>query len=144
MTGFHFVLVPVDLARQRLIAATVWLGLIATVTFLFFFNPAAPANQFFPACPFRLLTGLQCPGCGSTRALHQLLHGHPVAAFEFNPLLVISLPLLALALVRFRGSLPTDDIPNNRVVSSRTGWLVLAVVIGFWVYRNTTFCRFVS
>jgi len=127
---------------RRIQVAAIWLVVAGAATYLFLFDPAKGTG--YPACPFRLLTGLQCPGCGSTRALHQLLHGHPVAAFEFNPLLVISLPLLALALVRFRGSLPTDDIPNNRVVSSRTGWLVLAVVIGFWVYRNTTFYPFVS
>jgi len=70
------------------------LGLAAVAIFLFFFNPASPANQWFPKCPFRLLTGWQCPGCGSTRALYQLLHLHPLAAFKLNPLMVLTLPFI--------------------------------------------------
>ena len=26
-------------------------------------------------CPFKAMTGLDCPGCGATRAIHQLLNG---------------------------------------------------------------------
>src|SRR5467141_5185253 len=85
---FHFVEVASDRSRQLAIAATVWLGLAAGATFLFLFNPASPANQFFPKCPFRMITGWQCPGCGSTRALYQLLHLNPIAAFKLNPLLM--------------------------------------------------------
>ena len=36
------------------------------------FNPSDIA--IFPKCPFLLLTGLKCPGCGSQRAIHSLLH----------------------------------------------------------------------
>src|SRR5580693_9291812 len=37
------------------------------------FDPAT--SGIFPPCPFRYLTGWYCPGCGSLRAIHQLLHG---------------------------------------------------------------------
>src|SRR4249919_3185364 len=90
MTNFHYVSVPIDKARQRMIAALIWVGLLAISIFLFFFNPASPANQWLPKCPFRLLTGWQCPGCGSTRACYQLLHLHPLAAFKLNPLLLMT------------------------------------------------------
>ena len=30
-------------------------------------------------CPFKAWTGLDCPGCGATRAAHQLLNGHVLA-----------------------------------------------------------------
>ena len=46
------------------------LGLAALV---FFFNPAT--HHFYPVCQFHRLTGLNCPGCGMTRALFALLHG---------------------------------------------------------------------
>ena len=65
MTGFHFIETTTDRTRQLAIASFVWLGLASIGVFLFFFNPALPGNQFFPKCPFRLLTGFQCPGCGS-------------------------------------------------------------------------------
>ena len=31
-------------------------------------------NRFAPPCLFHKLTGLHCPGCGGTRAVHALLH----------------------------------------------------------------------
>jgi hypothetical protein len=47
------------------------------------FDPAAPGSHF-PACQFKALTGLWCPGCGLTRGFHQLFTGHPVAALQLN------------------------------------------------------------
>ena len=46
----------------------------------------------FPICPFHRLTGLWCPGCGMTRALHALLNGDVFGALASNlfvPLLVV-------------------------------------------------------
>ena len=42
----------------------------------------------FPKCLFFSLTGLQCPGCGSQRALHSLLHLDLVAALRYNAYMV--------------------------------------------------------
>ena len=69
--------------------------LAAALGLVFFtFNPAASA--WFPKCPFLLLTGLRCPGCGSQRAVHSLLHLDIGQAFACNALLVVSLPLVAV------------------------------------------------
>lgn len=72
------------------------LGLLALLAgafaMLYFFNPAA--SSVFPPCPLRYLTGWYCPGCGSLRALHQLLHGNLRAAWALNPLTVLLLPFL--------------------------------------------------
>jgi hypothetical protein len=89
-----------------------------------------------PVCPFRALTGYDCPGCGGTRAAHQLLTGHLAAAADLNLLAVVAVPVLVWALwvglVRAFGGprLPTPS------VSRRWGALVLAVVAVFWVVRN--------
>ncbi len=76
------------------------LGLIAAggiiVGMLFVFDPATTA--MFPPCPVRYLTGWYCPGCGSLRAIHQLLHGNLQAAWAMNPLAVIFLPFVAYGL----------------------------------------------
>ena len=50
--------------------------------------------SFYPRCPFYLLTHRLCPGCGATRAVAELLHGHLAAAMHFNAALVLLLPLL--------------------------------------------------
>ena len=45
-------------------------------------------------CPFRLLTGLECPGCGSTRMFMALVDGDINGAFAANPALLAALPVL--------------------------------------------------
>src|SRR5438270_13667796 len=107
MTNFHYVPVAVDRAKQRTIAAAIWIGLGAIAILLFFFNPASASNQFFPKCPFRLLSGRQCTGCGSTRACYQLLHLHPVAAIKLNPIMVITLPFIVDGFLGFPNSAMT-------------------------------------
>jgi hypothetical protein len=96
---------------------------------LFFFNPAE--HGFFPPCLFHKITGLNCPGCGATRALHELLHGHVVAAFHDNALLVLALPVLAgLAVRRWCGEKSPLNIPAKWL------WVFLGVMVVFTVWRN--------
>src|SRR6478735_12362597 len=45
-------------------------------------------------CPFKAWTGLDCPGCGATRAAHQLLNGHLLAAMDLNLVFVLAAPLV--------------------------------------------------
>lgn len=100
---------------------------------LFFFNPGE--YGFYPFCVFHRTTGLLCPGCGSLRALHQLLHGHILEAFRLNALFVSSLPFwgwLGLRLMLVVFGKPVR--PLN--VTPRWLWLGLTLVIGFGVFRN--------
>ncbi|HQQ77691.1 MAG TPA: DUF2752 domain-containing protein [Thermoanaerobaculia bacterium] len=60
---------------------------------LFFFDPAT--TRFYPPCLFKTVLGTQCPGCGSLRAAHQLLHGNLEEAWRLNKPLLIALPLAA-------------------------------------------------
>jgi hypothetical protein len=144
MTGFHFIPVSFDRTRQLAIASFLWLGLAAIGVFLFFFNPASPANQFFPKCPFRMVTGLQCPGCGSTRACYQLLHLHPIAAFKLNPLLVLTLPFIIYGFLGFTRSAITGQ-PQRRVfIPPFYLWALLVLLLLFWIFRNTPWYPFVS
>src|SRR5262245_36358819 len=69
------------------------LAILGSAAVLFWFNPAQ--SGFYPTCYFHSWTGLLCPGCGSLRAMHQLLHGDIVAAMHFNVLFVLSLPIAA-------------------------------------------------
>jgi hypothetical protein len=66
------------------------------VVMLRVFDPAT--SGVFPPCPVRYLTGWHCPGCGSLRAIHQLLHGNLRAAWAMNPLTVVLLPFLTYGL----------------------------------------------
>jgi hypothetical protein len=52
-----------------------------------------PAQWHLPLCTFHCITGLYCPGCGATRATHELLHGRVLAALHDNALWVALFPL---------------------------------------------------
>jgi hypothetical protein len=97
--------------------------LVVALGLLYFYDPAE--TRLFPLCPFHYLTGLYCPGCGSTRAIHHLLHGSLIRAFSMNPLMFISLPILALLLLR-------RSWPYRPWVA----WCALAVLLSYGLLRN--------
>ena len=58
-----------------------------------------------PKCMFYVVTGWECPGCGSQRAVHALLHGDIADAFRANAMLLVMIPLLiVLAILELFGN----------------------------------------
>jgi hypothetical protein len=100
---------------------------------LFCFDPTQ--YHFYPTCIFHQTTGLLCPGCGSLRALHQLLHGHLVTAFRFNPVLVVSLPLLAGFAVLYSLKKQRCE-PARPLFTSRWLWAMGIIFLAFSIWRN--------
>jgi len=98
------------------------------------FNPATV--WFFPPCPFRALTGYLCPGCGTLRALHELLNGHLAAAFRLNPLMMLLMPYVGYSgassalETAFGQALPRVFIRPAYI------WMLLAIILLFWILRN--------
>jgi len=131
-----------DLSNQRLIVATSWLGLAAAAAYLFVFEPGK--TGFFPICLFRAITGFTCPGCGSTRALHQLLHGHVLEAFMLNPLLLIGLPFLLFALVRYSAFAVRGITPRKNILPASFIYALFFIIVSFWIVRNTSIYPFES
>ncbi|MCV7012255.1 DUF2752 domain-containing protein [Mycolicibacterium madagascariense] len=95
-------------------------------------DPHAPGFGF-PPCPFHLLTGWNCPGCGGLRMTHDLLHGDFAAAITDNVFLLVGLPLLAAWLVvragRRRPLMPRAAIVT--VVLAAVAWTVVRNLPGF-------------
>lgn len=91
-------------------------------------------GSLLPPCPVYALTGLYCPGCGSTRCLHALLHGDLPLAVAMNPVLVASLPLLGLMSLNAAGWRPSWLAPLMRRLARPTPWLWL--LVGYTVLRN--------
>ena len=105
----------------------------AGLAVVFLFDPAQYA--FYPICYFRAVTGWLCPGCGATRAMHQLLHGHVVEAARANLLIVAALPLTVWHGVRrVKGSWVRQ--PVSLQVSPFWLWTIMAIVAVFTVIRN--------
>ena len=98
-------------------------------------DPSSSAS-WYPGCPFRAVTGLDCPGCGATRAVHATLTGHPGRAFDHNLMLlvvaVVGVVWFGLNQVRARTGRPPLRLRNP----GRAGILVGVVVVAWWVVRN--------
>lgn len=107
---------------------------------------ALPAGTvWLPPCPFHAVTGWWCPGCGTTRGLRLLLHGHLVSGLRENVLMVVSLPLLAwLWLAWASPALGGPALPGLTRVP-RWAVALLGTVVGvYWVARNLPFGPFPS
>lgn len=123
---------PVVSGRAMAALAAVAVAL-AGVWALRTFDPNA-AGSLFPPCLFRSLTGLYCPGCGLTRALHALVHFDLARAFAMNPLVVLSLPLLALMALDGVGGRRLLPAAAARVLFNGFGWVGALLLFG--VLRN--------
>jgi len=127
---------------RRASVIAIWALLIAGSVYLYLFEPGK--TGFFPVCLFRAFTGLTCPGCGSTRAMHQILHGHFVAAFMLNPLFLLALPFLLFALIRYSVIVMRGGIPRRNAIPASVLYALFVIIVSFWIFRNTPFYPFVS
>ena len=93
-------------------------------------------KNIFPVCGFYAATGLYCPGCGMTRALHSVIHGDIIRAFQFNALLVVVLPILMYFYVWWMTWAFTGrELPSLKV-SRRVTWALVGLLALFIVGRN--------
>lgn len=119
--------------RSRLYAgvASGALGLGA-LTYVGLVDPHQPGSVF-PPCPFKMLTGWNCPACGGLRMTHDVLHGNLPAAVVDNAFLLTGLPLLALwSLWRVRrGRRALTPVVLVGIVIAATVWTVVRNLPGF-------------
>lgn len=124
-----------EIVAKRLTVVLIWLTLAVGSTYLFIFEPGK--SGLFLVCPFFALTGFACPGCGTTRGLHHLLHGDVVGAFRFNPLMMLMLPILLYVLVRHTIAVMRGRPIRGNQLNAKYIWLLFFVVLSFWIFRNT-------
>ncbi len=120
-------------ASRGIVLTTVLVPVLVLGAVLFCFDPTR--YGFYPVCAFHQTTGLWCAGCGATRALYQLLHGHLLMALRYNPLLIISLPLLAWFAVRQLTRYAKDQSCSVNI-QPRWLWFALVLLLAFTVVRN--------
>ncbi len=109
----------------------------------------APYGQrvaaFFSCCPFRYVTGVPCPTCGTTRAILALRQGQLGSAFMHNPMVTAllvfgGLAALAWALAHAWGV----PLPKGLVALERhwPRWLRVGVIVALaanwaWVFAQS-------
>lgn len=93
-------------------------------------------TTILPPCPFRSLTGYDCPGCGMTRALHSMLRGDVVGAIDHNLFLVVAIVVgvVWFAVRRIRARMGHEPKPFRITAPAA---IALGIVVGaFWLLRN--------
>jgi hypothetical protein len=106
------------------------LGLCAALLVV---DPNEPGS--YGACPFRLVTGLDCPGCGTLRSIHALLGGDLGRALDHNLLTVVLVPVLVAVWFRWLASSRTGEarLPE---APAWFGFSVVVTTLAFGVARN--------
>jgi hypothetical protein len=128
------------LRYRRRVALLTALALPALAVVLYHFPPID--GSIYPKCVFYWATGLHCPGCGTARCLHSLLHGDLAQAASYNVLTLLALPWLLAVGLHFVLGAALGWKPSRRLLPAWAIWLLFVVVVAFWVLRNVNVAPF--
>ena len=113
-----------------LLAVTAILALMAMCVLAYIAVPGE--SHWLPQCQFHQLTGLYCPGCGNTRALHALVHGNIIKSLRCNVLLVpMTVSVLCLM------------FSHNVRLRTWLGYVSGIVIVLFGILRNLPWQPFI-
>ena len=111
------------------------IAFIAIAAALYFiYNPVD--FVWFPKCAFYKLTGLECPACGSQRAVHAILHGDIIGGLKYNAFILISIPYgLGLIIISIFKTPFTAKL-RSKLLHPKVVYLYCIIFIGWWIIRN--------
>jgi hypothetical protein len=99
-------------------------------------DPTDGGARDLPSCLVKATTGLDCPGCGGTRAFFYLMHGNLPQAVRHHAMAVFAAPFLVWMYVAWSVRKVTGrSLPMPRL-GGRTVALFLAAWAVFMVVRN--------
>jgi hypothetical protein len=114
------------------------LAIVISSLAIIFKNVNPETSVLFPKCPFKLLTGLDCPGCGSQRTIHYLLNLKIDKAVQTNVLLVCGIPYIIIGYLFDLNHVRNQYLLNlrKRFYGEKAIWVIIIVIILFWILRN--------
>lgn len=119
---------------NTLIKISIVILLISVLSLYLFLNPSE--YDLFPKCPFYSFTGIYCAGCGSQRAIHQIVNGNIITGIQHNYLLVLVFGVLSYkTIIYFLNKIYTktfSDIFHKPIATK----IILILVLLFWMLRN--------
>jgi hypothetical protein len=125
---------------QRYAAVMAAVVVPAALVLVYLFPPTE--SSFYPPCLLFRYTGLLCPGCGSTRALHSLLHGDLRQSFAYNLFVPLLVPYLGVRGLRsWYAAMRRRPLPPWRV-GPWAVWAFLLPLLAYGVLRNLPFAPF--
>lgn len=114
------------------ISVIAFLGVLSILAILLYFSFNPERGLLFPKCPFNTYLGIYCSGCGSQRAIHDLLHLRIKDAISHNLLFLPALFVIGQHLTTKLGILKRESLLNYRY----SPLIILGVVLLFMVLRN--------
>lgn len=112
------------------------LGIVAGLVILGVFPPTNAS--WYPKCTLYTQTGLHCPGCGLTRAVHAALNGQVMEAVSQNVLVFLVVPWLLLMIGRglWRFLWKSPPLRSRFRWPKWLGYAVITLLLAFTVARN--------
>lgn len=128
---------PKIMLRKRIahnIILMILIILMMSVVGYFYYNQS---GRFFLACPLKKITSLDCPGCGSQRAFHELLHLNFQKAFRYNSLFVLAIPYAALGIfLNFGNNKKKYEKLSSILYAKAAVWIIVLCIFLFFIFRN--------
>jgi len=119
---------------KKILHAGLLVFIFGLAVLFFLLNPSE--HQLFPRCIFNTVTGYYCPGCGSQRAIHSLLHLNFAGVVGNNFLFIPAVAAVAYHYAhqplnkKFGWKLP------NIFYKKATPWFIFGIILLFWFLRN--------
>jgi hypothetical protein len=109
--------------------------LTAGLVVFYIFDP--DTYIFFPRCLFFVFTGLECPGCGTQRAIHHVLHLNFRQAFSYNTLMLLFVPYILIgAYFIFLDGRARFPRVEKVLFGKWVALIAVAIILIYWVWRN--------
>jgi hypothetical protein len=124
-----------NLKAIRIIAA-IFIPIIVLGGLIFLFSVNPEKTTIFP-CFFRFTTHLDCPGCGMTRALYNLLHLNLWQAFRYNLILYLLIPISTyFGIIGYIYLLTGKWFKLKLTVPKPVILCLIVVIVAFVILRN--------
>ncbi|WP_423809510.1 DUF2752 domain-containing protein [Porphyromonas catoniae] len=111
------------------------LVLVLGLVLVILYYALEPSSGSLPSCLLLRLTGFRCPGCGTQRAVHALLHGDFAQGIAYNYSLLFTVPILALYI---SDALWGEKTPRLRGFLHHpiVILLLVSILLAWWILRN--------
>lgn len=119
--------------HRRLLGLAGWgafAALAAFSVYVYFSDPFSGEGSV-TLCAFHALTGLDCPGCGMTRAAWLLMHGQPLASLKQNPFLFVIFIAAYMGFAEISPHMIGKQLPQI----SFPNWMLIALCVLVLVYN---------
>jgi|TARA_R110002033_G_scaffold37508_2_gene76508 hypothetical protein len=124
------------ISNKKKIFGVIILGVVFFgILLLYFFSNPSSSNHF-PQCPFLTATGYYCTGCGSQRALHDLLHLDIIGVAKHNLLFIPAFLLIAYHWFRSYAPVKGKESLPDLLYHPKTPMVLLIIITLFTIFRN--------